>query len=142
LTLPRGLAARPLSSALRDQRGYSGELGNPQVTPAGIRIVVTRPGVQYIVNYIPATGQAHIRREVRGFMAMLNRLHHQNGLHHGDLTLNFWGLALLLVSLALIALGASGVYLWFRIHAERTIGAALLAANLVVSAGLLLALRL
>src|ERR1041385_2369205 len=42
LTLPRGLAARPLSAALMDQRGYHGELRNPQTTPAGIRIVVVR----------------------------------------------------------------------------------------------------
>jgi hypothetical protein len=45
-------------------------------------------------------------------------------------------------SLALIALGASGIYLWFRIHIERTIGTVLLAANLAVSAVLLVALRL
>jgi hypothetical protein len=36
----------------------------------------------------------------------------------------------------------SGIYLWFRIHLERTIGTVLLAANLAVSVGLLVALRL
>jgi hypothetical protein len=119
LTLPAGLAARPLSAALMDRRGISGELGNPQTTPSGMRIMITRPGVQYIVNYVPATGQTHVRREVRGFMAMLNRLHHQNGLHHSDRTLN----------------------LWFRIHRERTAAVVLLTANIAISVGLLVALR-
>jgi hypothetical protein len=142
LTLPPGLAARPLSAALMEQRAYHGELRNPQTTPGAIRIVIVRPGVRYVVNYHPATGQAHIRREFFGFFAMINQLHTLNGLHHSDRTLNAWGWALMVVSLALIALGVSGVYLWFQIHIERTIGTVLLAANLAVSAGLLVALRL
>ncbi len=142
LTLPAGLAARPLSAALMDHRGYHGELRNPQTTPAGIRVVIARPGARYVVNYDAATGQAHIRRETFGFLAMVNQLHTLNGLHHADLTLNAWGWALVAFSLALIALGLSGIYLWFRIHIERAIGTVLLAANLAVSAGLLVALRL
>jgi hypothetical protein len=141
-TLPAGLGARPLAAMLMEQRGYNGELSKPQTIPSGLRVTITRPGVQYIVSYTPASGQTHIRREIRGFLAMLNRLHHQNGLHHEDQTLNAWGWALALVSVGLIVLGASGVYLWFRIHTERRVGIALLATNLVVSAGLLVALRL
>jgi hypothetical protein len=142
LALPAGLAARPLAAALMEQRGYHGELRNPLTTPAGIRMVIARPGARYGVNYDPVSGQAHVRCETFGFLAMMNQLHTLNGLHHADRTLNAWGWALLVFSLALIALGASGIYLWFRIHVERTIGALLLAANLAVSAGLLVALRL
>jgi hypothetical protein len=109
-----------------DQRGYHGELRNPQTTPARIRIVIAQPGVRYLVNYNPATDQAHIRREIFGFLAMINQLHTLNGLNHADLTLNAWGWALVAFSLALIALGVSGIYLWFRIHIERTIGTVLL----------------
>jgi hypothetical protein len=142
VTLPAGLAVRQLSAALMDHRGYHGELRNPQTTPAGVRIVITRPGARYVVNYSAATGQAHIRRESFGFLAMINQLHTLNGLHHADLTLNAWGWALVTFSLALIALGVSGIYLWFRIHTERVLGTVLLAANLAISAALLLALRL
>jgi uncharacterized iron-regulated membrane protein len=72
---------------------------------------------------------------------MINQLHTLNGLHHADHTLNAWGWALVAFSLTLIALGVSGIYLWFRIHIERTIGTVLLATNLAVWVGLLVALR-
>jgi hypothetical protein len=121
-------------------RGYGGELGQTQMTPNGFRVQIARPGTLYVVNY-RTTGQAHVRRETRSFMGMLNRLHHQHGLHHADGVLNAWGWALLVVSLGMIFIGASGVYLWFKMRQERVIGAALLAANVVISVGLLAILR-
>lgn len=137
-----GLAARPLADALMRDRGYGGEIGNPQMTPKGFRLTITRPGVQYVVQYDRTTGQAHVRKETRSFMAMLNRLHHQHGLHHEHSTLNAWGWALLLVSLGLLFIGATGIYMWFQLHRERLIGSILLGANLAVSVVLLLALRM
>jgi len=139
--LTPGLAARPLADAMMRERGYGGELGQTQMTPSGFRVQIARPGTLYIVNYNRTTGQAHIRRETRSFMGMLNRLHHQHGLHHADGVLNAWGWALLIVSLGMIFLGATGVYLWFKLHTERVIGSILLAANVVISLGLLAALR-
>lgn len=142
VTLTAGLAARPLADALMAQRGYGGELGQTQMTPNGFRVNIARPGTLYVVNYNRTTGQAHIRRETRSFLGVLNRLHHQHGLHHADGVLNAWGWALLIVSVGMLFIGASGVYLWFKIHKERTVGAILLAANVVISLGLLVALRL
>jgi hypothetical protein len=141
LTLPTGLAARPVAEALMQQRGYGGELGDPQMMPKGFSVTITRPGTNFAVRYDVATGQTHIRRETRSVLGMLNRLHHQKGLHHQDGRLNVWGWALALVSIMLLVIGGTGVYLWFRMHSERVIGAILLAANLVVSLGLLAALR-
>ena len=142
VSLPPGLAARAVAATLMAQRGYGGEIMSTQMAPAGFRVTIARPGTLYAVTYDRATGQTHIRRDVRSFLGMLNRLHHQNGLHHEDGVLNAWGWALALVSVALLAIGASGVYMWFKLHAERKIGAVLLAANLVISIGLLAALRL
>jgi hypothetical protein len=142
VALPAALAARPLADVLMRERGYGGELGNPQMTPNGFRITIARPGTLYAVNYDRSTGQAHVRRETRSFLGMLNRLHHQHGLHHADGVLNAWGWALLLVSLALIVIGATGIYMWFKLHSERLIGSILLGANLLISLGLLAALRL
>jgi hypothetical protein len=141
VVLPAGLEARPLAAALMEQRGYGGELGNPQMTPNGFRVTITRPGTNYVVSYDRTTGRARVRRETRSFLGMLNRLHHQNGLHHADGRLNAWGWALALVSLALLALGVTGVCLWFRLRRERVIGTVLLAGNLAVSLALLVALR-
>jgi len=39
-----------------------------------------------------------------------------------------------------LALGATGIFMWFKLN-ERTIGIVLLSANLVVSLGLLITLR-
>jgi hypothetical protein len=139
--LTPGLAARSLADALMRERGYGGELGQTQMTPTGFRVNVTRPGTLYAVNYNRTSGMAHVRRETRSFMGMLNRLHHQHGLHHADGVLNAWGWALLAVSLAMIFIGASGVYLWFKIRQERVIGAVLLGVNVAISVGLLAVLR-
>jgi hypothetical protein len=137
VVLPAGLAARPLVRAL----GYAGEIGNTQMTPKGFRVTVNRPGTSYAVTYDRTTGQTHVRRDTRSFLAMLNRLHHQNGLRHEDGRLNAWGWAVALLSVALLALGATGVYMWFTLHTERAIGSVLLGLNLIVSLGLLVALR-
>jgi hypothetical protein len=142
VSLPPGLAARPLAVLLHAQRGYGGELGNPQMTPKGFRVTLSRPGTNYAVTYDRSTGQAHIRRESRSFMGELNRLHHQNGLRHSDGALNAWGWALALVSVVLLAIGATGVWMWFHIHSERAMGTLLLSFNLVVSLGLLAMLRI
>ena len=139
--LPPGLDARPLADALMHQRGYGGELGKPQPTAKGYRVGITRPGTNYAIQYEMATGRTHIRKESRSVLGMLNRLHHQNGLHHNDGRLNAWGWALATVSVAFLVIGGTGVYLWFRMRAERVIGAVLLAANLAISLGLLILLR-
>jgi hypothetical protein len=137
LTLPAGLAARPVVQAL----GYAGEIGNIQMTPKGFRVTVSRPGTAYAIAYDRTTGQTHVRRDTRSFLGMLNRLHHQNGIHHQDAKLNAWGWVLALVSAALLIIGGSGVYMWFQLHTERVIGSVLLGLNLVVSVALLVALR-
>ena len=46
-----------------------------------------------------------------------------------------------LVSGGLILLGVTGIWLWFMIHSERAIGAALLAINLGICVTLLVLIR-
>jgi len=41
----------------------------------------------------------------------------------------------------LLLIGGTGVYLWYKMHSERRLGTVLLTANLLVSIGLLIALR-
>jgi len=141
ISLPAGLAPRPVALQLMKTRGIDGEMGAVQTNAAGFRFNVTRPGAQWTVTYQPASGQAHLHTERRDFLGMLNRLHHLNGLRHDDLTLTAWGWALAIVSVFLIALGLTGVYLWFRLHNERRIGTILLAANLFISLLLMVMLR-
>ena len=68
-------------------------------------------------------------------------LHHFHGLHNQTGVRNLWGWTVLFASLGLFALGGSGIFMWFKLYEERTIGLVLLGANLVVSVALLIALR-
>ena len=55
--------------------------------------------------------------------------------------LNRWSAVSGLVSLGLLLLGATGLYLWFRNHSERWIGAALLGAGGGLAAVLIVWMR-
>jgi hypothetical protein len=61
---------------------------------------------------------------------MLNRIHHIGGLWHEFNLVNIWAFFVGVVSLALLILGATGIYLWFKIHQERVIGTVLLTLGL------------
>ena len=52
---------------------------------------LTRPGTVYQVAYAPATGDTRVRDNHAGFMGMLNRLRHVNGLWHDYWLVNVWG---------------------------------------------------
>jgi len=140
-TLLPALEPRAVAQQLMDYHGYSGELVNIESGPTAFRFDINRIGTSVNVIYERATGRTLIRESTQGFMGMLNRLHHAHGLSHSTPALNAWGWALAFISVTLLLLGATGVYMWFRLRKERIIGAILLSANLVVSLGLLFALR-
>lgn len=141
LALAPGMEARAAAQQLMDSDDYAGELGNIKTTPAGFQFGINRAGTNYNVVYDRTTGKTHVRESVQGFMGMLNRLHHLNGLHHASGAMNAWGWALVFVSVTLLLLGATGIYMWFRLRKERFAGAVLLAINLGVSLALLGLLR-
>jgi len=141
LTLAPGLGARSAAQQLMDERGYRGDLDNIGRAGQQIRFSITRPGTAYAVTYYPASGGAHVERRELPFMGLLNRLHHLNGFGHSSAAMNAWGWILAWISVTLILLGATGVYMWFRIYNERRTGSILLAANLCVSIALLILLR-
>lgn len=131
---------RAIVRALRDA-GVRGELGDVDRTPAGHKLDVARPGTTYQIEYTRATREATIKVSTAGFMGMLNRIHHLRGLGHDFGLINAWGVCVGVVSAALILLGATGIYLWFKIHSERAIGVVLLVINLGVCVTLLVLIR-
>ena len=118
-----------------------GELREAIATAAGWKFEIARPGAAYEVEYSAATHQARILVHISGFMAILNRIHHIAGTWHDFGPTNVWGVFVALVSVALILLGVTGIYLWFKIHSERVVGIALLAVNLGVCVTLLVLIR-
>jgi hypothetical protein len=137
-----GLDARQLASELMDKKGLSGQMGAVTTLPAGYRFALARAGGATEITYDRSTGKTHLRASDTGFWGVLNRLHHFHGLHNPSGARNLWGWSVLFASVGLLALGATGVYMWFNLYNERTIGLALLVANLMVSLGLLTVLRM
>ena len=60
-------------------------------------------------------------------MGMLNRIHHVGGLWHEYTLTNVWAF---FVAVGLPIPGGTGIYLWFKIHAERIGGVVLMVIGL------------
>lgn len=133
--------ARAVARALMDEHGLGGELRDVKKTESGYTFRIARVGTAHQVEYSKQTGEAKIRTNVATFMGMLNRVHHVHGLWHETLRMKAWGVLVGLVSLALILSGLTGIYLWFKIHNERVMGAILLAVSLSFSLTLIILMR-
>jgi hypothetical protein len=130
---PREVAAELMAQGLR------GELSAVFTTPAGASFRMVRPGTVYEVRW--ADGTAKIRTNETNFMGMLNRIHHIGGLWHESDLMNVWAFFVGVVSLALLILGGTGIYLWFKLHHERVIGTVLLALGLGYGLTLIVLIR-
>lgn len=137
-----GTDGRALAQSLMDRYAMRGDLLQVKATGEGIQLRIARPGTVYDVEYVRQTGKAKVKTSVAGFMGMLNRLHHLAGLKHDYRLLNMWGGIVAFVSVALILLGLSGVYLWFKIYDERAVGAILLTLSLGYSLTLMVMIRI
>ena len=123
---------RALAKELMDHHGLQGRLGKIRKTDDGFRFEIGRTGTYSGVRYNAGTGQVQIRTHTNDFVGMLKAIHFGTaGVQTGYWLQNLWGVFVVLVSLALIVLGCTGIYLWFKIHTERVIGTVLLAVGLL-----------
>jgi len=130
-----------LRKQLVESYGITGELQDSEVTPDRIRLSLFRPGIIHEVSYARQTGETVVKMRVNGVVGVMNRLHHLAGVTHEDRAFNAWGWLLGVVSIALLAIGVSGIYLWFKLHSERLIGIVLLTVSLGFSLTLIVLLR-
>ena len=144
VTLPAEAMASPRAAAraLMDGHGLRGEIAQVVDGAASVSFRIVRPGTVAEVKVDRASRKARVRTSVAPFMGMLNRIHHVAGVHHEYALLNLWGVLVAVVSLSLILIGATGIYLWFKLHAERRTGAVLLALSLGYSVPLVVWLRI
>lgn len=148
-TIERDVALTPGQTAvraiaaevMRRDASVRGELLGGEPTPDGLRLRIAVPGTVHEVGYDRERGTAHVTTTVAGVMGMLNRLHHAAGLWPRYAPLRTWGAMVAVVSAALLLIGVSGLTMWFTRRAERRVGLVLLAANLAVVLGLLVAIR-
>src|SRR5262245_15023206 len=136
VTTPRA-AARELMT----KHGFKGDLR--EIREQGVvRFRIVRPGEQAEVQYVPAIGEAKIKVRRHGAFDTMVQLHTNHGLWHEYAPSNFWAAISLFMSVGLLLLGATGIYLWFAHNSERLIGAILLGFGLVYGLVTLLLTRL
>ncbi|MCL4784985.1 MAG: hypothetical protein KJZ70_18305 [Bryobacterales bacterium] len=140
--LERGLDARAAALALMRSGMAEGELRNIRESEGKLRFLIWRPGTQADTVYAPETGEATLDTRRYNFYETLVQLHVNHGFFHDFMPANLWALLALGVSVGLLLLGASGIYLWYRHPKERRIGTALIALGFAVPAVALFATRL
>jgi hypothetical protein len=133
-----GTNAREVAAELMTQ-GMRGELTAVAAKAAGASFRIVRPGTIYEIAW--ANGTAKVRTNEANFMGMLNRIHHVGGMWHDFTLTNLWGFFVGVVSVSLVILGITGIYMWFKIHQERAIGTVLLVLGLGYGLTLLALIR-
>ena len=143
MTLDAGKTdARAVARDIMDrEHAITGEITNVAQTDRGATLRIVVPGTVHEVRYERSTGVARIKTSVAGTMGMLNRLHHWAGFWHEPTAMKLWAVAVAAVSAALLVVGGTGIYMWFTRRAERRLGLALLAVNLIFAATLIAWLR-
>ena len=137
-----GFDPREVAARLREAADVRGDVSAVETAADTVRFRVVRPGTVHEVSYAPGEAEVRVRTSVGSFLAMLNRLHHVGGLWHDYALIDVWGALVGLVSLALVAIGGTGIYLWFRVHRERRVGAVLLALSLGYGLALVVLIRI
>jgi len=133
---------RALARTLMDDYGLRGGLDEVRQTSEGYELRISRPGTEYKVSYSRVRGEAKVRTFRANFMGMLNSLHHVAGFRRGDGLQKTWASLVGVVSVGLILLAVTGIYLWFKLFNERAVGIVLLVISLTYSLSLAIWLRL
>jgi hypothetical protein len=141
--LPAGQAAQTPEAALHAlelQEHVGGEL--KKVSHAGDLLVlhVERPGTAYEVE-LRAGRYAKISEKRGNTLQLMNRLHHAAGVGGTRPASRLWGWLVVLVSLALLGLGVTGIWMWLSRKSERRAGLVFLVTSTAYALGLLLAIR-
>lgn len=134
---------RALGMHLIGEHGLRGEVVRVQTPDDGsFTLTIRRLGTAYQVRYQQGSREAHIKTTRLAFIGMLQSMHFSHGFWHEMGMINIWSVVLLLTSIALLAIGASGIYLWFKTFDERKVGSILLTSALVFGLGLLVLVRI
>ena len=132
LQLQSGADARTVGYELMRSHGLRGELRNVRSQDGQILFMIWRPGTQVDVSYSPASGNTKVATRRFNVYETLVQLHTNHGFWHDFFPANLWALLSLLVSIGLLVLGASGIYLWYKHPQERKVGTVLLALGFIV----------
>jgi len=129
------------AATVREQAGLRGALSSVRRTSEGVEFRVVRPGTTAEVRLDPVAGRAEVSERVAGFAGLLTATHHLSG-WHAHLPTALLALTLTGVSVGMVVLGISGLFLGYKLLAERRMGWIVLLLGLAYGAGLLAAVRL
>lgn len=135
------LPAPAVAAALRARGLIEGPTQFVKTSSGAIELGTRRPGVGYEVEWDRGP-QLTIAIERSGFLELLEDLHHLSGMHHEDPRMSYWGVVLFVMSGLSLALGGSGVWLWWLRHKERRVGGILLACTTALAALLIVLVRM
>jgi hypothetical protein len=134
-------ADRRQSSTNPNQNTGSGDSGRSR-NAKRLRSMLLRAPRIHDVEYAVGSQTVQVKTSVAGFMGMLDRVHHTAGFYREQAVTDWWAAFVALISAALLTLGATGLYMWFRLHRERMLGGIFLSIGLFVGLGLLIATRI
>lgn len=153
LPLPADLATlsgRPLIDALKpalEQAGVPGEVGfvRHMVNEGKLIIPVTIPGRETTVSLTLANREATIVTREIGLANALVTLHKSPGQHGPDIRMNWfymkaWRWMADATVYLVLFISVSGIYLWYVLRAERSVGVILLFAGALSFSGMAYAL--
>lgn len=114
-------------------RAWRGELSSIEPSADVLKFrVTTSLGKAFEVSYSNTTGKTKVKITTPGFLRTMPWIHISRGI---------WMYGSVLVSLALITLGVTGISLWFQNRKERWIGAVLIFGEVGIALGLILSMR-
>jgi hypothetical protein len=140
IKLQQNASARDAALELMANHGFRGDLMNVNAGDT-TTFRINRPGTHVNVEYLPATGEAKIDTRRYNFYETMVQLHVNHGFWHDYFPSNAWAFLSVGASLGLILLGATGIYLWYRLGTDRTVGFALIAVGFIAPVAALIVTR-
>jgi len=136
----KATSPRALGRLLMDQEGYRGFVLDIEKQDDGFTFLIARMGTIHDIAYKAGSTDVAVKKRVWPFMALLTWMHSRFGMDQEYQPHNVWGLLMFLTSLALLLLGGTGIYLWFKIHSERLVGSLLMFGSLGFGVAMILLL--
>ncbi len=137
----RAADPRAVARQIMRRAEYRGMLRDVRRTPEGFRFRIVRFGAAHEVAYRPGAAEAQVTTRTMNWMGTLIRMHVIAGVRQGSWVYDAWGWLVVLTSAALLLLGVTGVYLWYKTLAERRVGLVLISAGILFSLTLLAWIR-
>lgn len=123
----RGSTPEAIASDLASRHGVAGYFA---LAPAPGVFYMQGPLASYEVSYDAGAGTALVRTHRGGIKETVHNLHMAAGVTHASGAANLWGAFALCISLGLVVLGGTGLWLWTRRLKQRRLGLVFLLGSL------------